>query len=120
MIVKLLTVSKLKRRLQRLVRVYTCQNATLLEITCQCLFIRTYLVSYMADFHSAALDAWGGGDWGRDSKSISRGYTCLSGHFYMPVLKKMGCIMAWLGRFVRKQSSRYLHDIILKCILSQV
>ena len=27
-------VSKLKRRLQRLVRVYTCQNASLLEITC--------------------------------------------------------------------------------------
>ena len=27
-------VSKLKRRLQRLVWVYTCQNATLLEITC--------------------------------------------------------------------------------------
>ena len=38
MIVKLLTpfgVFKLKRRLQRLVRVYTCQNATLLEITCR-------------------------------------------------------------------------------------
>ena len=39
MIVKLLTgtpfgVSKLKRRLQRLVRVCTCQNATLLEILC--------------------------------------------------------------------------------------
>ena len=39
MIVKLLTetsfgVSKLKRRLQRLVQVYTCQNATLLEISC--------------------------------------------------------------------------------------
>ena len=28
-------VSKLKRRLQRLVWVYTCQNATKLEITCQ-------------------------------------------------------------------------------------
>ena len=28
-------VSKLKRRLQRLVRVYTCQNAILLEITCR-------------------------------------------------------------------------------------
>ena len=27
-------VSKLKERLQRLVRVYTCQNATLLEISC--------------------------------------------------------------------------------------
>ena len=27
-------VSKLKRRLQRLVRVYTCQNATLLELSC--------------------------------------------------------------------------------------
>ena len=27
-------VSKLKMRLQRLVRVYTCQNATLLEISC--------------------------------------------------------------------------------------
>ena len=27
-------VSKLKRRLQRLVGVYTCQNTTLLEITC--------------------------------------------------------------------------------------
>ena len=35
MIVKLLTgVSMLKRRLQRLVRVHTCQNATLLVITC--------------------------------------------------------------------------------------
>ena len=39
MIVKLLTkhhfgVSKLKRMLQRPVRVYTCQNATLLEISC--------------------------------------------------------------------------------------
>ena len=34
MIVKLLTVSKLKRRLQRLVRVYTYQNATLMEISC--------------------------------------------------------------------------------------
>ena len=29
-----LGVSNLKRRLQRLVGVYTCQNATLLEITC--------------------------------------------------------------------------------------
>ena len=28
-------VSKLKRRFHRLVRVYTCQNATLLEITCR-------------------------------------------------------------------------------------
>ena len=28
--------SKLKRRLHRLVWVYTCQNATLLEITCHC------------------------------------------------------------------------------------
>ena len=27
-------MSELKRRLQRLVRVYTCQNTTLLEITC--------------------------------------------------------------------------------------
>ena len=39
MIVKLLTehhfgVSKLNRRLQGLVRVYTCQNVRLLEITC--------------------------------------------------------------------------------------
>ena len=39
MIVRLLTeyhfgVSKLKRRLQRFVRVYTCQNATLLETSC--------------------------------------------------------------------------------------
>ena len=39
MIVKLLTEQhleflSLKRRLQRLVRVYTCQNATLLEISC--------------------------------------------------------------------------------------
>ena len=31
-------VSKLKRRLQRLVWVYTCQNATWLEITFVCLF----------------------------------------------------------------------------------
>ena len=29
-------VSKLKRRLHRLVSVYTCQNATLLAITCHC------------------------------------------------------------------------------------
>ena len=29
-------VSKLKRRLHRLVWVYTCQNDTLLEITCRC------------------------------------------------------------------------------------
>ena len=41
MTVKLLTehafgISKLKRRLHRLVRVYTCQNATLLEITYRC------------------------------------------------------------------------------------
>ena len=41
MIVKLLTehhlelVSKLKRRLQRLVRVYICQNVKLLEISCR-------------------------------------------------------------------------------------
>ena len=28
-------VSKLKRRLQRLVRVYTCQNVKLLEISCR-------------------------------------------------------------------------------------
>ena len=36
MIVKLLTigVSKLKRRLQTLIRVYTFQKATLLEISC--------------------------------------------------------------------------------------
>ena len=34
MIVKLFGVSKLKRRLKRLARVYTCQNATLLEISC--------------------------------------------------------------------------------------
>ena len=34
MIVKLLTEHQLNRRLQRLVRVYTCQNATLLEISC--------------------------------------------------------------------------------------
>ena len=38
MIVKLLTEHhlefKLKRRLHRLIRVYTCQNATLLEISC--------------------------------------------------------------------------------------
>ena len=39
MIVKLLTehhlgVSKLKKRLQRLVPVYTCQNVKLLEISC--------------------------------------------------------------------------------------
>ena len=38
MVIKLLTehhfgVSKLKRRLQRLIRVYTCQNAKLLEIS---------------------------------------------------------------------------------------
>ena len=44
MIVKLLTehhleFSKLKRRLQRLVQVYTCQNATLLEITCHGSFV---------------------------------------------------------------------------------
>ena len=32
--VKLLTVSNVKRRLHRLVWVYTCQNATLLETTC--------------------------------------------------------------------------------------
>ena len=31
MIVKLLTISKLKRRLQRLVPVYTCENVKLLE-----------------------------------------------------------------------------------------
>ena len=38
-------VSKLKRRLDRIVWVYTCQNTTLLEITCRgssfiCLFVR--------------------------------------------------------------------------------
>ena len=27
--------------------------------------------------------------------------------------------MAWLGRSVHKQSSRYLHDFLSKCILSQ-
>ena len=32
--IKLLTEHQLKRRLHRLVWVYTCQNATLLEITC--------------------------------------------------------------------------------------
>ena len=38
MIVEILGVSKLKRRLQRLVRVYTCQNTTLLEISCHGLY----------------------------------------------------------------------------------
>ena len=32
-------MSKLKRRLHRLVRVYTCQNAALLEISCHGSFI---------------------------------------------------------------------------------
>ena len=41
-------VSKLKRRLHRLVRVYTCQNATLLEITCQGSFWRFWKVSITA------------------------------------------------------------------------
>ena len=35
MTVTLLTDCKLNRRLHRLVGVYTCQNATLLEITCR-------------------------------------------------------------------------------------
>ena len=41
-------VSKLKRRLQRLVRVYTCQNATLLEIsyTGSYSFIRNHQASW--------------------------------------------------------------------------
>ena len=34
LLVEQFEVSKFKRRLQRLVRIYTCQNATLLEITC--------------------------------------------------------------------------------------
>ena len=41
-------VSKLKKRLHRLVRVYTCQNATLLEITCcGSILICNYLVSFI-------------------------------------------------------------------------
>ena len=39
----LLGVSQLKRRLNRLVRVYTCQNATMLETTCH----GSYNVSFM-------------------------------------------------------------------------
>ena len=54
MSVKLLTehhfrVSKLKRRLQGLVRVYTCQNATLLEISCTGSIIK---IQYFAWFYS--------------------------------------------------------------------
>ena len=36
-------VSKLKRRLYRLVWVYRCQNATLLEITCHCSILKIYM-----------------------------------------------------------------------------
>ena len=50
-------VSKLNRRLQRLVGVYTCQNATLLEITCH--------GSY-AIFHSSLTD----GNIPRDSTYV--------------------------------------------------
>ena len=45
-------VSKLKRRLHRLVWVYTCQNATLLEITCHrsyiyiCVYVWSLTMSY--------------------------------------------------------------------------
>ena len=39
-------VSKLKRRLHRLVRVYTCQNATLLEITCRGSKYRKFHIFY--------------------------------------------------------------------------
>ena len=39
-------VSKLKRRLHRLVWVYTCQKATLLEITCRGSFMVKQLSSY--------------------------------------------------------------------------
>ena len=53
MIVKLLTKHHLeflslyiiKRRLQRLVRLYTCQNATLLEITCHGSYIQRQTLS---------------------------------------------------------------------------
>ena len=38
-------VSKLKRRLHRLVWVYTCQNATLLEITCHGSYYRCILMN---------------------------------------------------------------------------
>ena len=49
MIVKLLPkhhfgVSKLKRRLQRLVRVYTCQNDKVLEISCRGSFLFSPIV----------------------------------------------------------------------------
>ena len=40
-------ISKLKRRLHRLFWVYTCQNATLLEITCH----GSYVFSLCATFH---------------------------------------------------------------------
>ena len=36
LLVNIIWSSKLKRSLQRLIWVYTCQNATLLEITCHC------------------------------------------------------------------------------------
>ena len=39
-------VSKLKRRLCRLVWVYTCQNATLFEITCRGSFVVYYVVCW--------------------------------------------------------------------------
>ena len=38
-------VSKLKRRLQRLVRAFTCPNTTLLEITCHCSIIILFFCS---------------------------------------------------------------------------
>ena len=60
MIVKLLTehlVSKLKRRLHRLVRVYTCQNATLLEISCTCSIILLLLsLCYSKDAFFVAIN----------------------------------------------------------------
>ena len=61
-------VSKLKRRLQRLVWVYTCQNATLFEITCHGSFtlanVGTFILhkSIWTLYWSEFVNSWNTGD----------------------------------------------------------
>ena len=65
--------SKLKRRLHRLVQVFICPNATLLEITCQGSIIIIFFLFYSNAFDIHVHDMYTGQSWSAVAQWLSAG-----------------------------------------------